>query len=93
MSHIASGAKHFDRLAPRHASVTAYDRTGAWFSNNWFPRGYFAKGYFAEGGLMIALAGDVAREIGDQISAVSLAERVYEYWSKKPEDDNGVTRS
>lgn len=93
VSHIASDSKHFDQLAPHHASVKGYERTGAWFSNNWFPEGYFARAYFAEGGLMIALSDEAAREIGDRISAVSLAERVYEHWSKRLEVSAAVSGS
>jgi len=44
VSHIANGAKHFDRLKKHHQSVASTTHQGSYFADGYFARGYFAKG-------------------------------------------------
>jgi hypothetical protein len=82
VSHIASGAKHFDRLSPRHQSMTGSSTSGGYFPHGWFSRNWFARGYFAEASIQISLSGPVAQTLGcSTISAVDLARHVLSYWS------------
>ena len=78
VSHIANGAKHFDRLSPHNRSVGAYVlpswRLGVWRVGVWGPGTW-------SGGLSIVLAGDAATAFGPRIKALDLAERTYAYWA------------
>lgn len=81
VSHIANGAKHFDRLKSHHASIQGTSRRGGYFARGYFARGFFSRGYFAESTLTVALTGEAAKTFGLSISALDLAERVYSYWA------------
>lgn len=83
VSHIANGAKHFDRLSEHHRSVVGYQKPGGFFPPGFFADGYFADGYFPEATLTVALSEEAARDFGNTIAAVSLAERVYHFWDKR----------
>jgi hypothetical protein len=71
VSHLASGAKHFDKLSSHHKSVHGTKREG----------GFWAKGFWAEPRLTISLSGAAANDLGATITAFALAEKVYAYWS------------
>jgi len=81
VSHLASGAKHFDRLSEHHKSVQGTSRLGGvWARGFWAPR-LWAKGFWAEPRLSITLAGPAAVAFGGTITALDLAEKVYAYWA------------
>jgi hypothetical protein len=89
-SHLANGAKHFDRLLQHHQSVTSSARRGGYFSRQYFPMNWFARGYFSEPTLVVELSGNAKAHLGSPITAVALAEKVLDYWMcaenvKKPE--------
>jgi hypothetical protein len=80
VSHIANGAKHFDRLNPKHKSISKTARQkGAW-AKAWVITSW-VKGAWAEPTLQITLSGDAALKFGNTITALDLAEKVYVYWS------------
>ena len=81
ISHLASGAKHFDKLGKHHKAVSITERKdGFWAPGFWAP-GVWAKGFWAEPRLAITLSGSAAAAMGVSITALDLAERVYAYWS------------
>lgn len=81
VSHLATGAKHFDKLGAQHQSVAKTDhQKGIWAKGMWKP-GTWAKGVWAEPELKITLTGDAASILGNTITALELAEKVYAYWS------------
>jgi hypothetical protein len=80
VSHVANGAKHFGRLSEHHRSVAGYQRLGGYFPTGFLADGYFADGHFPEATFIVALFEEPARDLGNTISAVSLAERVYRFW-------------
>jgi hypothetical protein len=80
VSHLASGAKHFDHLSSHHKSVHGTARKGGiWAKGLWAP-GLWAKGFWAEPRLSITLSGPAAANFGQTITAVALAEKVHDYW-------------
>ena len=85
-SHLANGAKHFDRLAKHHSSVVRTERAGGYFAAGWVGKRWFGKGYFAEPNLFIELSSDEADKLGDRPSAVELADAVYCFWSSRLDD-------
>jgi hypothetical protein len=78
VSHLASGAKHFDQLAPHHKSVT----------NSGSRVGIFGRQLSPDGGaifrrqtmLAVELSGSAATALGPVVSVLDLAERVYAHW-------------
>jgi hypothetical protein len=81
VSHLASGAKHFDKLSRHHTSVTHTRREGGFWAKGYWAPGVWAKGAWAEPRLSISLSGDAAMVFGATITALALAEKVYAYWS------------
>jgi hypothetical protein len=82
VSHIASGAKHFDHLSSRHQSVGGSGRVGRFFSMfNWGARHWGS--YFGGGRLVVRLTGDAAAVLGPTITALELAKRVLEFWQHR----------
>ncbi|OQW69629.1 MAG: hypothetical protein BVN34_04810 [Proteobacteria bacterium ST_bin12] len=81
VSHIANGAKHFDKLNKKHTSVSNTEhKKGLWAKQFW-AKNAFAKGVWAEPALLITLSGEAASQFGNNITALVLAEKVYMYWS------------
>lgn len=80
-SHLATGAKHFDKLARHHTSVSSMDKRGGWFASGWFPKGWFGRGYFAEPTLIVHLDGAAAATFGSSATALFLAEELANFWS------------
>ena len=81
VSHLANGAKHFDRLKPHHKAVSDTTRRGGWFGRHYFAKGYFAREYFAEPTLVVKLSGAAAAKFGSSVTAIALAGHVLVYWS------------
>jgi len=80
VSHLASGAKHFDHLSSHHESVQRTARkAGVWAKGFWAP-GVWGKGFWAEPQLSITLSGPALANLGQTITAVELAEKVHDYW-------------
>ena len=74
VSHIASGAKHFNLDDPRHHSVTSTEKS------RYMEEGYIERGYYHEP-LLIHLSPDEAREMNTPtIDAVTLGRQVIEFW-------------
>jgi len=82
VSHLATGAKHFDKLSPHHKSVTNSDRKGGFWAPGFWAKHFWAPGVWAEPRLSITLTGAAASSLGATITALDLAERVYSYWSE-----------
>jgi hypothetical protein len=81
VSHVANGAKHFDKLRQCHNSVSNTElKEGAW-AKSARAEGAWAKGSWAEAELRITLSGNAATEFGGSITALDLAEKVFAYWS------------
>src|SRR6266498_4883509 len=53
VSHIANGAKHFDRLKMHHQSVARTTRQGSYFADRHWASGHFAKGHFGGATLIV----------------------------------------
>jgi hypothetical protein len=81
VSHLANGAKHFDKLKSHHQSVKSTSRKGGYFASRYFPRGWFGRGYFSEPKLVVSLDGSAERKYGSSITALALAEEVCKFWS------------
>jgi hypothetical protein len=81
VSHLASGAKHFDKLSSHHKSVHGTKREGGFCAKGFWASGSWAKGFWAEPRLTISLSGAAANDLGATITALALAEKVYAYWS------------
>lgn len=45
VSHLASGAKHFDQLSSHHRSVLVTKREGGYWAKGFWPPGFWARGY------------------------------------------------
>lgn len=80
--HLATGAKHFDKLSMHHNSVAHSDhKGGVWAPGIWAKR-LWAPGVWAEPRLTITLSEEAASYFGtSNITALDLAEQVYSYWS------------
>ena len=80
-SHLASSAKHFDKLYQHHQSVAQTNLAGApppllMYSLSKFPD-HPIRGLH----LRVSLAGDAASALGQSVDAIELAERVLTFWS------------
>jgi hypothetical protein len=84
-SHVANGAKHFVAQAKKHKSVSDTQRRGGHWASNYWASNFWAANYWSKGGLFVELQGEAANELGLQISVVALAERVLDFWEKRPE--------
>ncbi len=82
-SHLANGAKHFELEGRHHNSVSSTGAGVGWSREGFFAPDYFADGYFEER-LVVSLKGDAAKELGQSIGAIELAEKVIAYWDKHP---------
>jgi hypothetical protein len=84
VSHIASGAKHFDQLNPHHTSVKSTGRRmGHWTGKRLIPS-MGPDDMFGVSRLVVvvSLSGPSAAKYGNQMtSAIELAEHVIGYWS------------
>jgi hypothetical protein len=74
-SHLASGAKHFKVEASHHTAVDAIDKQPGIFDPELFDPAFFDSGC-----LVVDLAGEDARVLGDKITVLALADRVLRYW-------------
>ena len=82
VSHLASGAKHFDHLQGLHMSVTKSERrVGAWADGAWAPS-MWAPGAWRPTKLWVTLDGEAAEAFGARIDALAMAEKVFRYWSE-----------
>ncbi|MFH0916882.1 MAG: hypothetical protein V1912_10605 [bacterium] len=81
VSHLASGAKHFDMLSPHHRSVTWSGKGGGFFASRMFASRMFAARFFGRVSLQVSLDGPAANQLGSSTRAIELAEQVYAYWS------------
>lgn len=81
VSHLATGAKHFDKLSLHHKSVLESDRKGGIWAPGFWAKNFWAKGFWAEPRLIITLSGTAVGTLGAKITALKLAEQVYAYWS------------
>ena len=71
VSHVANGAKHFEVSKDRHQSVTGIElRTGPWLDES----GVSGEHIYIEFNM------DDGKFAGLELSALSLARYVYEYW-------------
>jgi len=84
-SHVANGAKHFNVEAKHHYSVVDTEKSGGYWGSGYFASNYWPRGYFAKGALNIILQGDAELQLGASISALSLAQRIVEFWMQRPE--------
>jgi len=85
-SHLANGAKHFQVEDKRHKYVAATSQTGGYWANSYWASGYWAPGYWSKGGvLLVELQDNAAKDLGDLVTAVDLAERVLGFWESRPE--------
>jgi hypothetical protein len=81
-SHLANGAKHFEVEDLHHDSVSSTDTAGGYFNASYFASPYFSSAYFGAGRrLVIRLKGQAAKQLGDSIEVVKLAENVMQYWN------------
>jgi hypothetical protein len=72
---VASGAKHFLVEARHHLNVISSTSSPA------FQTGAFqANAFQGEGILVIKLDGEAAKELGERISVLELAEKVLSFW-------------
>ena len=82
ISHIASGAKHFDKLSTHHRSMSGSKSVSGYFSRDYWPRGWFGRGYFSEESIEISVTGPAAKALGSStVTALDLAQHVLAYWS------------
>ncbi len=84
-SHVANGAKHFVAQSSQHKAVSDTKRRGGYWASNYWASSYWGAGYWSKGGLFVELQGEAAKELGPQIAVVALAEKVLDYWEKRPE--------
>lgn len=80
VSHLASGAKHFDHLSPHHQAVADTGRRRSVLPNP-ILRLLTVGALYGRGPLGVALTGHAATTLGNWISALTLAERVHAYWT------------
>ncbi len=83
VSHVASSAKHYDKLRSKHGSVDSTQLAGAnpvlvLYSLANFPD-HSIKGLH----LRVHLKGPAAVAFGDSVEAIELARNVLEFWSKR----------
>jgi hypothetical protein len=83
VSHIASGAKHFDSLGEHHETVESALPAGRYFAGGYFGQGYFGEGYFGVSTVMVQLLGKAIPELGERIPALQLAELVLAFWKRR----------
>jgi hypothetical protein len=81
VSHIASGAKHFDDLSGHHQSVQRSDFV---IVEVWVPPVMDRPN---ENHIGIRLTGDAAAAFGDSLTAVGLAQRVLAFWESYSHPD------
>jgi hypothetical protein len=79
---LANGAKHF-KLFDAHKSVLGTKRLGGFWAKGFWAEGFWAKGMFAEPKLVVELSNDQAAELGENPTAIELAEQVHAYWADK----------
>jgi hypothetical protein len=79
-SNIANGAKHFS-VYSHHNLVVKTSAAYAGFQSNAFQSNAFQ----ATGSLIVKLDGDAAKELGEKIGVLSLAEKVIALWKKRLE--------
>jgi len=80
VSHLASGAKHFEVPDPRHKSI---DRTEKISHSRVWGEGYWGDGYWGgHEALAAALDGDAKAKFGQWIEVIPLARPVVEYWRR-----------
>jgi hypothetical protein len=77
VSHLASGAKHFDGLSKRHKSVQSQSSSCGGFSSESFSTASFDAGSFQFAGITITLSS------GESIFVIDLAQEVYDFWSRQ----------
>lgn len=78
VSNLANGAKHFEPNPERHDTVSHVDESGSSFGEGSFGVGPYG------GGLIVTLENKAAEQFGPSVSALSLAERMLEYWRSHP---------
>jgi hypothetical protein len=84
VSHIASGAKHFDDLARHHQSVGHTGQHGGfWGASFWAPR-YFSSRYWGGRRMVVTLSGQAAIALGQTITVLDLATKILNYWETQP---------
>jgi hypothetical protein len=79
VSHLATGAKHFEPNPKRHESVTHVNHADAPYG-----AGAYGVGPYGTGELTVTLDGDAAARFGSSISALALGEHVLRYWEAHP---------
>jgi hypothetical protein len=77
VSHLASGAKHFDGLSKHHKSVESQSSSCGGFSSKSFSTAAFDPGSFQFAGITIMLSS------GKSVFAIDLAQDVYDFWSER----------
>jgi hypothetical protein len=77
VSHLASGAKHFDGLSKHHKSVQSQSSSCGGFSSESFSTASFDAGSFQFAGITIMLLS------GKSVFAIDLAQDVYDFWSER----------
>jgi hypothetical protein len=80
VSHLASGAKHFDQLAKHHQTVKDAGPKGGYFGSNHFGSRHWRASFFGRT-LRVILDGPAKASLGESVTALELAEKVYTYWS------------
>jgi hypothetical protein len=84
-SHLANASKHHDKLLEHHDSVESTVRSddvwgqGVWAVDVWGPNLWSGDRW------TIRLRGKAADELGSEITALDLAERLIDYWQKEIE--------
>ncbi len=81
VSHLASGAKHFEVQDKRHTSVVRTESIsddGAYYGDSYYGDGY----YGSSEALGVALDGKAAAQLGSWIKVVPLARIVLQYWKE-----------
>lgn len=74
-SHLANGSKHFQATRKQHTSVRDVAIQGGAFEG-----GSFDATAFDVGELFVELDGDAAREFGQSLTTLDLAEKALQYW-------------
>ncbi|MGB8472550.1 MAG: hypothetical protein WCE61_00540 [Candidatus Acidiferrum sp.] len=77
VSHLASGAKHFDGLRKRHKAVVGQSFSDTGFSSTSFSTASFSHEAFQFAGITIKLT------TGKSKCAVDLAKEVYDFWRER----------
>lgn len=78
VSHLATGAKHFDRLSAHHTAVSSTIKEPA---SGFGMRPFGAAPYGGGPALVVRLSGKVALQLGARVSPLDLAHKVLVYWS------------